>query len=193
MLNEEIALELDAETNQDNADCELLGNDDNETFITMDSESLQKTVDDSNPATEGVYKHIEIQEGKILRERTDSLDEDQKCVIDIGITYAKDIIKFRTGKAPLPAPPLLVVQGSAGSGKSHVIDLLSQWIELLLRAAGDSPSQPYVIKCAFAGTAAAKIGGQTITSAFNTGFGNKFQSLADKTRDLKRTLLSNLS
>ena len=183
MLNDEIAVELDAEQTQDNAECEMLGNEDNETFITMDSDLVRKTADDGNLATEE----------KILRGRIDSLDEDQKCVIDIGITYAKDILKFRSGKAPLPTPPLIVVQGSAGSGKSHVIDLLSQWIEKLLRAPGDSPSQPYVIKCAFAGTAAAKVGGQTITSAFNTGIGNKFQSLADKTRDLKRTLLSNLS
>ena len=65
-------------------------------------------------------------------------------------------------------------------------------VELLLRTSGDNPNQPYVLKCAFAGTAAAKIGGQTITSAFNIGFGNKFMSLADKTRDLKRSLLSNL-
>ena len=69
---------------------------------------------------------------------------------------------------------------------------MSQWIEKLLREAGDSPSQPYVVKCAYTGAAASKIGGQTITSAFNTGFGNAYQSLADKTRDLKSTLLSNL-
>merc|ERR1711867_153910 len=74
-----------------------------------------------------------------------------------------------------------------------MIDLLAQWIELALRSSGDHPNHPFVIKCAFAGTAAAKIGGQTITSAFNIGFGNKFQSLPDKTRDLKRSLLSNLS
>lgn len=114
MLNEEIAIQLDAEANQDNAECELLGNQENESFITMDSESLQRTTDDANVATEGVYKRIEIQEEDILRERTDALDEDQKCVIDIGITYAKDILKFRTGKAPLPTSPLVVVQGSAG-------------------------------------------------------------------------------
>ena len=69
---------------------------------------------------------------------------------------------------------------------------MSQWIEKLLREAGDSPSHPYVVKCAYTGAAASKIGGQTITSAFNTGFGNAYQSLADKTRDLKSTLLSNL-
>ena len=89
--------------------------------------------------------------------------------------------------------PFIVVQGGAGAGKSHVIDILAQWMELTLRSVGDNPDHPYVLKCAFAGTAAAKINGQTLTSAFNIGFGNKFQSLADKTRDLKRALLSNLT
>ena len=40
MLNDEIALELD--DNQDSSECKMLGNEENETFITMDSELLQK-------------------------------------------------------------------------------------------------------------------------------------------------------
>ena len=101
-------------------------------------------------------------------------------------------MKSRGGKSSPPTAPLIIVQGGEGSGKSHVIDILSQWVEYILRTSGDSPNQPYVLKCAYTGTAAAKIGGQTISGAFNIGFGNKFTSLADKTRDLKRTLLSNL-
>lgn len=114
-------------------------------------------------------------------------------MIDIGLTYAKDMIKAKSGKNPFPSAPLVVVQGGGVAGKSHVIDILSQWIETISRSSGDNPDHPYALKCAFAGTAAAKINGQTLTSAFNIGLGNKFQSLADKTRDLKRAILSNLS
>ena len=102
ILNEEVAIELDSEANQDNAECNLLGTGDVDSFITLDSEGIQKTTDDLNLATEGVYKRIEIQNEDVLRERTDTLDQDQKAVIDIGITFAKSIVKFRTGKAPTP-------------------------------------------------------------------------------------------
>ena len=143
--------------------------------------------------TDGFYKRIEIEDESTLRKRTDDLDADQKVVIDMALTYAKDLLKSRSGSGQCPKPPLLAIQGGAGSGKSHVIDILSQWMTLTLRVSGDNPDHPYVLKCAYAGTAAAKIGGQTLTSAFNIGFGNEFHSLADKTRDLKKGLLVNLT
>ena len=65
-------------------------------------------------------------------------------MIDIGLTYAKDLIKAKLGKIPFPTAPLVVVQGGAGAGKSHVIDILSQWIEITSRSSGDDPNHPYV-------------------------------------------------
>ena len=192
IINEEIAAAMDAEAEQDNADCNEMAPEEGAGFVALDPESLQQNNDSENVTSEGPFKRIEILEENILRDRTDSLDNDQKFVIDIGITYAKDLLKSRGGKSSPPTAPLIIVQGGGGSGKSHVIDILSQWVEYILRTSGDSPNQPYVLKVAYTGTAAAKIGGQTISGAFNIGFGNKFTSLADKTRDLKRTLLSNL-
>ena len=192
LINEETAASLDNENVQDNAESLEQGISQVEEFIAMDPSDLNTNEDDPS-SSEGFYKRIEIQDEKLLRERTDNLDSDQKLVIDIGITYAKGIVKFRTGNSNIPEQPLLAVQGGAGSGKSHVIDILAQWIEFILRSSGDNPDHPYVLKCAFAGTAAAKINGQTLTSAFNLGFGNKYRSLPDKSRDLKRGLLSNLA
>ena len=63
-------------------------------------------------------------------------------------------------------------------------------METTLRATGDHPDHPYILRCAFAGTAAANIDGQTLHSAFDFKFGNKFTSLDDKKRDLRRTTLS---
>ena len=68
----------------------------------------------------------------------------------------------------------MVVQGGAGSGKSTVIDILSQQVERILRFPGDHPDHPYCIKAAFTGTAAANIKGQTLHSAFSFSFGNEF-------------------
>ena len=89
-------------------------------------------------------------------------------------------------------PPLLIVQGGAGTGKSTVIDVISQQMEKILRTPGDNPDHPYVIKAAFTGTAAANIKGQTLHSAFSFSFGNNFFSLGDKMRDERINQLENL-
>ena len=80
----------------------------------------------------------------------------------------------------------MIVEGGAGTGKSTVIDALSQQMEKIFRKSGDDPTHPYIIKCAFTGTAAANIMGQTMHSAFSFNFGNEFLSLGDKSRDEKR-------
>ena len=84
------------------------------------------------------------------------------------------------------------MQGGAGTGKSYVIDAMSQQLEKILRKPGDNPDHPYLLKVAFTGTAAANIGGQTMHSAFSFNFGNEFFSLGDKSRDEKRNALENL-
>ena len=82
--------------------------------------------------------------------------------------------------------------GGAGSGKTAVINILKQWCHLILQQEGDSPDCPYVLVAAPTGTAAAKIRGQTMHSAFRFSFGNEYFSLSDKIRDQKRTQLKNL-
>ena len=86
----------------------------------------------------------------------------------------------------------MIIQGGAGSGKSTVIEALSQQVEKILRSSGDNPDHPYIIKAAFTGTAAANIKGQTLHNAFSFGFGNEFFSLGDKVRDERRCELENL-
>ena len=106
--------------------------------------------------------------------------------------YAKSIVKARKTKKFHCMPPLLIVQGGAGTGKSTVIDVISQQMEKILRTPGDNPDHPYVIKAAFTGTAAANIKGQTLHSAFSFSFGNNFFSLGDKMRDERINQLENL-
>ena len=71
-------------------------------------------------------------------------------------------------------------------GKSTVIDLVAKWTTSILQKPGDSPDQPYVLLTAFTGTAASNIGGATLTSAFNFGYGNKFTCIGDRDRDRKK-------
>ena len=65
-------------------------------------------------------------------------------------------------------------------------------MERIFRTPGDNPNHPYIITAAFTGTAAAKIKGQTLHSAFSFNFGNEFLSLGDKSRDEKRKILENI-
>ena len=58
--------------------------------------------------------------------------------------------------------------------------------------AGDDPDHPYILRGSFTGEAASNIKGQTLTSLFNLGFGNKLGGMSDMVRDKKRELLENL-
>ena len=98
--------------------------------------------------------------------------------MEIGVNYVNNLLKFKNSKdiedrGGLKIPNL-VVQGGIGSGKSCVIDVLTQRMEKILRASGGIPSHPYIVKVAFTGTAAANIEGQTMTFAFSFSFGNQF-------------------
>ena len=84
-------------------------------------------------------------------------------------------------------------EGGAGSGKSFVINTMTEWMERLFRQTGDNPNYPYILRLAYTGTAANIISGQTLHSTLRLPFGNKFQSLTSKEAAEKREQLSNLS
>jgi excinuclease UvrABC ATPase subunit len=57
-----------------------------------------------------------------LCEETPKMDPDQRKVVDIGVQYAQNIRKSALSKSSYkPLPPLVVVHGGAGCGKSFVI------------------------------------------------------------------------
>ena len=138
------------------------------------------------------YGNINIPDKKELHVRTRRLDKDQHRVVDIIITYCKDLARARINQSPVPSPPHIMVHGAAGTGKSTVIDLVTQWAQHILQKSGDNPQQPYILKCAFTGTAAANIGGNTLTSTFKLQYGNEHFSLSDKERDKTRIAMTNL-
>ena len=137
------------------------------------------------------------------------LDKRQKEVLFIGLHYAK---RLRTYSAPTPSsrpsvgqhfqnltilsskpsPPLVIVHGGAGSGKSRLINSLHNLITAILRQPGDDPNCPYVVLTSFTGAASANINGQTLHSLFSFKFGTTFLSMPEKTRAAKRLLFRNL-
>ena len=74
-----------------------------------------------------------------------------------------------------------------------MINIAAQWCEKLLRSSGDNIDQPYVVRAAFMGGAAANIGGQTLHSAFKLPLTYSISAMKNqKIRDNLMTLLRNL-
>ena len=175
-----IAENLDSMAIQENEDCEEEGSEIYEKNILSEFSDTKISRDN--------YRKIELYESGALKSMTDSCDKEQLLVIDKTVTYAKSIKKGDMSASP----PLLVVTGGAGTGKSRTIDILCQHVERILRNEGDNPDQPYILKCAPTGTAAANIDGQTLHQIFKFSFGPEFRSLNDQQRDKLREQLKNL-
>ena len=145
---------LDAENAQDNADCLEDGNTDPGQFIAHDLDQLPQ---DDPYAPQGLFKVVEPEETEVLNELTRQLDDEQLSVVESVINYCKLFKRAIPSKEmnsflePAPKPIFLKVVGSAGTGKSHVINVVSQWVEKLLRTEGDQIGQPYCIKTAQTG------------------------------------------
>ena len=90
----------------------------------------------------------------------------QRYVLSVGLGYAKALVKARKGESVAPTPPVMIVHGGAGSGKSRVIKPLSEWMQEILQQKGDNPENPQVVLTSFSGAAASNINGQTLHSLF---------------------------
>ena len=189
---DETQIALDPTLVQENADCMDDGIEEHPDYEHMNPDFIEQNNDDENKPTKSIYPRIELQTMDILKEKTRKLDEYQRHVVDIGVKYAKDTVKARNGFCRPPDPILLMVDGGAGSGKSTVINVLAQWVQILLQKEGDNPDCPCVLKVAPTGTAASYIDGQTLHTAFSFSFDGKPFSLTDKARDQRREILKNL-
>ena len=184
--------ELDPNKEQDEAECREEGVRDHPDLDILDPTG---TLNEDPVISRGdrTFRKIELQSDNVLHDKIRSLDPDQKNVLDIGLKYAQDFMKaIKKSDNKWPKPPLVAVLGGAGTGKSHVIDVLSQMIDKTFRSPTDDFNSPYVLKLAFTGNAAAIITGQTLHSSFNFKFNNQLTGLGDKLRDLRRKQLHNL-
>ena len=149
-------------------------------------------------------------------EEARQLDQRQKEVLSIGVEYAKRVVTFNKSRKPTnftspnqeqstsansylkssylkrPSPPLIIVHGGAGTGKSRVINSLYTMMSSIFKQPGDDPCCPYVVLSSFTGAASANIGGQTLHSLFGFKFGNSFLSMTERQRAEKRNLFRNL-
>ena len=188
LLNEDnIEEELDPEGAQDNAECEVEGVDDCGEFVAFDYDKHPK---EKSTNKSSLFKRVEVDNS--LHQQTRNLDNDQMFVVAQVINYCKLYARARADESTVPQPLLFKVVGSAGTGKSHIINLTAQWTEVLLRQSGDDLDQPYCIRLCFTGAAASNISGQTLCSGLKVGFGNKFEPLNGQNREKMRTAMQNV-
>ena len=118
------------------------------------------------------------------------LDRRQKEVLGLALHYARRIVTHpifsRRQYLPMPTPPLVIVHGGAGSGKSYLISSIYAMMTAALQKAGDDPDCPYVLLTSFTGAASANINGQTLHSTFGFKFGTTYLSMPEKQRDEKK-------
>ena len=110
----------------------------------------------------------------------------------IPTTLTKEKIPTTLTNERIPTPPLVIVHGGAGSGKSRLISSIYDMMTDTLQKAGDDPGCPYVLLTSFTGAASANINGQTLHSTFSFKFGTTFLSMTEKQRAEKKVLFRNL-
>ena len=128
-----------------------------------------------------------------IKERTRKLAWEQMAVLQRVLNYTNDLVMSRNAvRRPTVKPPLMIIHGGAGTGKSTLINNISLWVQKLMITAGDDTDCPYLLRLAPTGMAASNIQGQTLHSGLKFKFGNKFESLSDKTRDILRDQYRNV-
>ena len=182
---------LDPEKEQEIDDCDMEDEEFHPDFVHLDPDDI--VVNEKELIKkEKIVKPIEIGNIEDLRLQTQQLDSYQKYIIELAIRYSRGIVKSLKPKNKKPIPPVVMVHGGAGSGKSTVINTMARWVHFILQLPGDDPDCPYIIISAYTGAAASNVNGQTLHSLFSFNFGSGFLTMSDKVRDQKRQLFKNL-
>jgi hypothetical protein len=187
----EIGTMLDPENQLDEEMCELDGVVEHEDFRVKDPANLGD-VEVAKPVLKDSFRKIVVEDEDALADKIRLLDVDQRLAFEIILKYGRDFVKATKKCNPCPKAPLLFVHGGAGTGKSHLINVMCQSLEKTFRTRGDDPSNPYILKLAFTGSAAKLIDGQTIHSVFKFAYNTKIMSVPDKDRARMRNSLQNL-
>ena len=150
-----------------------------------------KKIPDASP-----YKPIPSATHEELIQKARNLSFNQRLVFDKMIAFSKSLIQAEKAKdsfSSLP-PPLLIVHGGGGVGKSYLIKATAQWIDKILRqgADRDNPDMPTVLLLAFTGVAAKNIGGTTLHTGLSFKFGSDMLDFSTEKLDIARKNLENV-
>ena len=128
---QEVGDTLDPEGEQDRTECELEGQMLHPDFEHLNPDDLG--IVDERKGNEKQFRPIEIDSVSELIKKTRKLDFFQRKIVEKGINHSRNLVKSLKDKNSLPEPFHTIVIGGAGSGKSTVINVLKQWMHLILR------------------------------------------------------------
>ena len=189
--DEDIGVKMDPENEQEKDECDIEDEEAHPEFGHLDPNELG--IDETNKVQkEKMFKPVDVGNIEDLRQQTKKLDKYQKYIVELAIRYARGVVKSLKPKNRRPSPPIVMVHGGAGSGKSTVINTLAKWVHYILQKPGDDPDCPYITISAYTGAAACNVNGQTLHSLFSFNFGAGFLTMSDKIRDQKRNMFKNL-
>ena len=142
------------------------------------------------------FRPIPLSSQEELIQKARNLSYSQRIVFDEVLAFAKSVIRAERAKEIMSmlSPPLLIVHGGGGVGKSYLIKTLAQWVDKILRddRKRDNPDYPTVLLLAFTGVAAKNIGGTTLHSGLNFKFGTDMLDFTPEKLDLTRKQLENV-
>ena len=91
---------LSAAGEQENFDCQEEIEELHPSFLHLDMENLDLK-EESAEMIQNIYRKIDLPDIKVLKQKTRGLDKFQRNVIDIGVKFAKDIIKSERNESQI--------------------------------------------------------------------------------------------
>ena len=137
-----IGNELDPEQEQEIEECQDIEEILHPDFVQVnpDNQEFEKNL----TQVRKTIRSIELKSPDEILKAARDLDEFQKKALNVAVTFAQDVIISRKNKIAYPRAPFLMVRGGAGSGKSTLINVISQYIHRIMLQDGDDPECPYV-------------------------------------------------
>jgi len=108
IMNSEIEEMMDPEFAQEKYDCEMEGYEEHSDFLFKDPSELEQS--ESQKQT---FRAVDLYDVETLDSLTRSLNEDQRAVLDLGVNFARSVVKSTNTNGATIEPELVVVQGGA--------------------------------------------------------------------------------
>ena len=136
----------------------------------------------------GALPTIKVLEPIEVKESIRTLHVEQRLVFDVVSNFSH---QFLLGGNP--SPPLVIVQGEAGSGKTKLINSIMNYVSSVYLAGGSQVDKPKALVVAPTWMAASLVNGNILHSTFQLSFGDELVNLADNTLDNLRNSLEGLA
>ena len=128
------------------------------------------------------FRCVELESKDVLLTKTKALVPEQMLVLQKVLDFAKTTVQCRNSQLARDSPTQmgLILHGGGGVGKSATLKVCAQWVEQILRRAGDNLNKPRILLLCPTGMAASVIDGMTICSSLDHQFGHGYKPLIDQ-------------